>query len=81
MNRDNIEKKIIDIVSDELSIERDEISEQSNLSADLGADSLDAVEITMILEDEFDLSISDKDANNLINIKSIVDYIEKKLKE
>ena len=78
MNREEILEKVKDIVSELLCIEKEEISEKSNF-LDLGADSLDSVEIVMALEDKFNLCISDEEADILNTVKSVVDYIEKEI--
>ena len=81
MNREEVLKKIIDIVSDKLTIEKEGIFEKSNLEADLGADSLDGVDIIMTVEDEFDFDISNLDADEMITVGDIVDYIFKRLND
>ncbi len=64
------------IISEELGVKEEEIKLESNLSDDLGADSLDAVELIMALEEEFDISVSDETAQELKTVKDIVNYLE-----
>lgn len=74
MDKDYIYQKIKDIVAGQLNIERDSINYDSDLQK-LGADSLDRVEISMKLEEEFKIEINDEDANKLNTVKDAVDYI------
>ncbi len=68
--------KVKEIIVEELGVEAEEVSLDSSLSDDLGADSLDAVELIMALEDEFEIKISDEAAQAFENVKQIVEYIE-----
>jgi len=75
-----IYEKVRDIISEQLGIDDiDSITLETSMMNDLGADSLDAVEIIMALEDEFDIAIEDEDAENFKNIGDIVKYIEDKI--
>ena len=65
------------LIASELGVNEDDILETSDLSVDLGADSLDAVELIMSIEDQFGITVNDEDAKNLQTVKQIVDYIEK----
>ncbi|HOI46255.1 MAG TPA: acyl carrier protein [Bacilli bacterium] len=67
------------IVVKELGIAADKIKLDSHLVDDLGADSLDAVELVMAVEEEFNIEISDEAAQNIRKIKDIVDYVESKM--
>lgn len=76
----NIFEKIRDIIADHLEIEEVEnIKPEASLMNDLEADSLDAVEVMMDIEDEFDIEIPDEDAEEFKNIKDIVEYVESKI--
>lgn len=68
------------IIAKNLSIDKEKISLSSNLADDLGADSLDAVEIIMDLEDRFEISIADEATENIKTVQDLVDYIEKSQK-
>ena len=73
-------EKVKEIIIDQLGLEADvTIERKTSLMKDLEADSLDAVEIIMAFEDEFDLEIADEDAEKFDNIGDIVDYIESKV--
>jgi acyl carrier protein len=69
-------EKVKDIISDQLGIDADEISMESSFIDDLGADSLDIVELIMSLESEFDLEIPDEDAEKITLVSDVVDYIK-----
>lgn len=71
-------KRVVKIVSDELNVSQDEITMETDIQTDLGADSLDAVELMMALEEEFDIQIPDEDAQKFKTIKDIVTFLENK---
>jgi len=73
-------EKIKSIIADELGIEEETIEIDSNLAEDLGADSLDAVELIMAIEEEFDIEIDDSAATKIKTVKDIVDYLESVVK-
>lgn len=70
-------EKIQEILAQQFEVSADSINAETNLVDDLGADSLDVVELIMSVEDEFGLSISDEAAVNLTTVGKIVEYIEK----
>ncbi len=69
--------KIRDIIVENLDVDADEVTLDTKLKDDLGADSLDAVEIVMAVEEEFDIEIPDEEAQKIITVKDIVDYVNK----
>lgn len=75
MNPTHITAKVKDILSEHLRLDESEIFPASSLQEDLGADSLDLVEIIMTLEEEFDLYIPDRDAERLVTVQDVVSYI------
>jgi len=79
MQREELLKKVKSIVADKLSIGEEQITEQASFIDDLGADSLDTVELVMALEDEFGLDIPDEDAEKLTTVGKAMDYIQSKV--
>ncbi len=75
MERDELLKKIKSISSDKLSISEDQVTEEASFIDDLGADSLDTVELIMALEDEFKMDIPDEEAEKLTTVGKAMDYI------
>ena len=71
--------KIKEIIIDKLGIEENKITLEARFIEDLGADSLDTVELIMQFEEEFDIEISDEDAEKLTTVGSSIDYITSKL--
>tara|TARA_B000000609_G_C23853322_1_gene179131 strand:+ start:196 stop:432 length:237 start_codon:yes stop_codon:yes gene_type:complete len=71
--------KIKEIVVDKLGVEESKVSMDAKFIDDLGADSLDTVELIMQFEEEFNIEIPDDDAENLLSVKQAVDYITEKL--
>lgn len=72
-------EKVKEIIVDTLNCEQDKVTLEASLKEDLGADSLDAVELNIALEEAFDLSIPDEDLILFIKVEDIVSYIEGKL--
>lgn len=69
-------KKVVDKVTEQLGIDADEVTMESSFIEDLGADSLDIVELLMALEEEFDIEIPDEEAEKLVTVNDVVDYIK-----
>lgn len=74
-----VQEKIIQIVSEQMSVDKGEIARETSFVNDLNADSLDTVELVMELEDEFDLTIPDEEAEKLKTVGEAIDYIQKHL--
>ena len=72
----SVEDKVKKIIVEKLSVELEEVVPEATFVDDLGADSLDLVELIMSMEEEFDIDISDEDAENLITVKDAIDYID-----
>ncbi len=68
--------KVKGVIIDKLGVEEDKIVSEASFVDDLGADSLDTVELIMQLEEEFGIEIPDEDAEKMTTVKSVVDYIE-----
>ena len=72
-------EKIKEIINDKLGVENNKITIEAEFIKDLGADSLDTVELIMQFEEEFGIEIPDEDAENLLSVGQAVDYISNKL--
>jgi len=72
----NIEERVIKMVAEQLGVKEDDVQSTSSFVEDLGADSLDTVELIMALEEEFDAEIPDEDAEKIATVKDAVDYIQ-----
>ena len=72
----NILDELKSLIATNLGVSENDVDETSNLAEDLGADSLDAVELIMEIEDHFNISIDEEDAQDLQTVQDIIDYIE-----
>ncbi|MDX1631611.1 MAG: acyl carrier protein [Thermoanaerobaculia bacterium] len=68
--------KVESIIVEQLGVDADEVSADASFTDDLGADSLDIVELVMAFEEEFGIEIPDEDAENIVTVQNAVDYIE-----
>ena len=75
MTTANIEQKVKNIIADQLGVGEDEIKQTSSFIEDLGADSLDIVELVMAMEEEFEVEIPDEEAENIKTVQDAVNYI------
>jgi acyl carrier protein len=73
----SVEERVIDIVAEQLGVEKDKITRETHFVNDLGADSLDTVELVMELEEEFDISIPEDQAEKIQRVGEAIEYIEK----
>ncbi|WP_367670783.1 acyl carrier protein [Sodalis-like secondary symbiont of Drepanosiphum platanoidis] len=76
----NIEKKVKLIISEQLGLKIEKIINKASFVEDLGADSLDTVELVMALEEEFDIEIPDEEAEKITTVQSAIDFIQKNKK-
>jgi acyl carrier protein len=74
----SIAEKVKEIIVEQLGVDENQVDDSASFVDDLGADSLDIVELVMAFEENFDLDIPDEDAEKIITVKDAVDYIEAK---
>lgn len=72
-----LNKEMVDIIVEQLSVEKDKVVPEASFVDDLGADSLDLVELIMAMEEKFDIEIPDEDAEKIVTVQDAVDYVEK----
>ncbi|MDI6844134.1 MAG: acyl carrier protein [Anaerosomatales bacterium] len=75
MDNEEIFQKVKDVIVDQLNVDEDEVTLEASFINDLGADSLDIVELVMALEEQFGISIPDEEAENIKTVGDAVDYI------
>ena len=78
---ENIEQRVKKIVAEQLGVNEADVKNESSFVNDLGADSLDTVELVMALEEEFGIEIPDEEAEKITRVKEAVDYIESHAKK
>ena len=76
----SVEERVKHIIVEQLGVDEEEVKPEAKFVDDLGADSLDVVELVMALEEEFGLEINDEDAEKLVSVKMAVEYIESHVK-
>ena len=79
MEKNAIEEKVINIISNKLGLPKEEVTPAASFTMDLGADSLDTVELIMHFEKEFSLKISDEDAMNIKTVGDAIEYISARM--
>ncbi len=72
----SVAEKVKSIIVEQLGVEADEVTPEASFTDDLGADSLDIVELVMAFEEEFGIEIPDEDAEKISHVKEAIDYIE-----
>lgn len=72
-----VEEKVRKIICEQLDVDEKDVTPEASFADDLGADSLDQVELIMAMEEEFDVSISDEDAEKIATVQNAIDYIKK----
>ena len=77
----SVEERVIDIVAEQLGVSKEQITRDTSFVNDLGADSLDTVELVMELEEEFDINIPDDIAEKIQTVGQAIDHIEKAVQE
>jgi acyl carrier protein len=73
-----VEERVKKIIAEQLGVEEDEVTPEASFVEDLGADSLDTVELVMALEEEFEIEIPDEDAEKILTVGKALDYIKEK---
>lgn len=76
-----VEQRVIKIVAEQLGVNENEVKKEQSFVDDLGADSLDTVELVMALEEEFEAEIPDEEAEKITTVQQAIDYIEAQIKE
>lgn len=79
MSQEQIFDKVQKIVAEQLGVDASEVKPEANFANDLGADSLDTVELVMALEEEFDIEIPDEAAEKILTVQQAVEYINDKV--
>jgi acyl carrier protein len=74
---ENIQEKVTEIIVEQLGVTADQVKPESKMIEDLGADSLDAVELVMAVEEEFGIEVPDEEAEKLISVGDIISHVEK----
>jgi acyl carrier protein len=72
----SVEERVQKIIAEQLSVSEDQVTSEASFVDDLGADSLDTVELVMALEEEFEIDIPDEEAEKIINVQDAIDYIK-----
>ncbi|MCB9763235.1 MAG: acyl carrier protein [Alphaproteobacteria bacterium] len=75
MSNNDVVGKVIDLIAESLGTEADQLKPEASFIDDLGADSLDIVELVMAIEKEFELEIPDEDAEKILTVQDAIDYI------
>ena len=73
----NLEEKVKKIIAEQLSVSEDQITPDASFVEDLGADSLDTVELVMALEEEFEIDIPDEEAEKIVTSQDVINYIKR----
>ena len=73
------EERVVEIVAEQMGVDKSQITRETSFVNDLGADSLDTVELVMEFEDEFDISVPDEDAEKIQTVGQAIDYVEARL--
>ncbi len=77
----SVEEKVIKIIAEKLNVSEDQVKPEASFVDDLGADSLDLVELVMAMEEEFGMEISDEEAEKLRTVGDVLNYVKERVKE
>ncbi|MDE2889453.1 MAG: acyl carrier protein [Gemmatimonadota bacterium] len=78
---EDIQQKVVDLIVDQLGVDADSVTPEAHFIDDLGADSLDTVELVMAFEEEFDMEVPDEDAEKLETVSDVTVYLKQRLNE
>lgn len=81
MSEENVQERVKNIIVEQLGVEADQVKPEAQFVNDLGADSLDTVELIMALEEEFDVEIPDEKAEKIKTVGEAIEYIEQNAKK
>jgi acyl carrier protein len=73
-----VEERVKKIIAEQLGLEEEDVTQEASFVEDLGADSLDTVELVMAFEEEFGIEIPDEDAEKILTVQNAIDYIKEK---
>ncbi len=76
---ESIEKRVVEIIMEQLGVEEEEVKPEASFIEDLGADSLDTVELVMALEEAFDMEIPDEEAEKIDTVGKAIEYIKARI--
>jgi len=76
----SVDERVVKIVAEQLGVNENEVTKAASFVSDLGADSLDTVELVMALEEEFDCEIPDEEAEKITTVQQAIDYVNAHLK-
>ena len=79
MTTSNVEERVIQIVCDNLGVSREQVTRKTSFQDDIGADSLDVVELVMELETEFEITIPDEEAERIRTVGEAIEYVEREV--
>ena len=79
--RDKVKEKVVQIVCDNLGVNKEQVTRNTSFQEDVGADSLDIVELVMELEEEFEITIPDEEAEKIKTVGEAIDYIKKEVEK
>jgi len=74
---ENIEEKVQEIIVEQLGVSADQVKPEAKMIEDLGADSLDAVELVMAIEEEFEIEVPDEEAEKLLSVGDVIEHVTK----
>jgi len=81
MSNESVEKRVKDLVVEKLGVKEEDVTNDASFTNDLGADSLDTVELVMALEDEFNTEVPEEEYENITTIQEAINYIKSKMEQ